>query len=346
MNPIDEQATHVTGRLGRLSRRAALAGAGGMAAMLAACARPGAAGGGAEKANYKFTFVNHVTTNTFFTATQYGASDACDLLGCSYRWTGSQNSNVSEMVRAVQTAINDKVDGIAVCLVDATAFNGPVAQAIAAGIPVVAYNADAGPSSKNARMAYIGQELFTSGQLMGRRIVDSVPAGGHVALFIATPGSLNLQPRIDGAIDAIKKSGKGITYDQVASGALVPQEHAAVESYYLGHRNVAGMFAVDGGTTEGVGLASKKYGLAAKKVATGGYDLLPGSLEAIQSGDLGFAIDQQPYLQGYFPVVQLYLYKKSGTLMSPVETDTGLKFVTKETVAPYLAAGSRFEGKS
>ena len=250
------------------------------------------------------------------------------------------------MVRAVQTAINDKVDGIAVCLVDATAFNAPVAQAIAAGIPVVAYNADAGPTSKNTRMAYIGQELFASGQLMGKRIVDSVPAGGHVALFIATPGSLNLQPRIDGAIDSIKKSGKGITFDQVASGALVPQEHSAVESYYLGHRNVNGMFAVDGGTTEGVGLTSKKYGLAAKKVATGGYDLLPGSLTAIQSGDLGFAIDQQPYLQGYVPVVQLYLYKKSGTLMSPVETDTGLKFVTKDTVAPYLAAGSRFEGKS
>lgn len=331
-------------RAGGLTRRTALAGATGLAAALAACNKSSATGD--AKANYKFAFVNHVTTNSFFTATQYGASDACDLLGCTYRWTGSQSSNVSEMVRAVQTAINDKVDGIAVCLVDATAFNAPVAQAIAAGIPVVAYNADAGPTSKNTRMAYIGQELFASGQLMGKRIVEAVSAGGHVALFIATPGSLNLQPRIDGAIDAIKKSGKGITYDQVASGALVPQEHSAVESYYLGHRNVAGMFAVDGGTTEGVGLTSKKYGLAAKKVATGGYDLLPGSLEAIQSGDLGFAIDQQPYLQGYYPVLQLYLYKKSGTLMSPVETDTGLKFVTKDTVAPYLAAGSRFEGKS
>jgi simple sugar transport system substrate-binding protein len=345
MHPTAETPRNDTMNAGRISRRAALTGATGLAVTLAACNTSGAASGDA-KANYKFAFVNHVTTNSFFTATQYGASDACDLLGCSYRWTGSQTSNVSEMVRAVQTAINDKVDGIAVCLVDATAFNGPVAAAIAAGIPVVAYNADAGPTSKNARMAYIGQELFASGELMGKRIIDAVPAGGHVALFIATPGSLNLQPRIDGAIDAIKKSGKGITYDQVASGALVPQEHSAVESYYLGHRNVSGMFAVDGGTTEGIGLTSKKYGLAAKKVATGGYDLLPGSLSAIQNGDLGFAIDQQPYLQGYVPVIQLYLYKKSGTLMSPCDTDTGLKFVTKETVAPYLAAGSRFEGKS
>lgn len=335
--------------LGGPSRRSALIGGGGagLVALLAACDRgAGAAGGGAAAANYKFAFVNHVTTNPFFTATQYGAADACSLLGCSYLWTGSQNSNVSEMVRAVQSAINNKVQGIAVCIVDAHAFDEPIAQAIAAGIPVVAYNADAPPGSKDARMAYVGQDLFVSGQKMGQKIVDAVPQGGHVALFIATPGSLNIQPRIDGAIDTIKKSGKGITYEQVASGALVAQEHSTVESYYLGHRNVNGMFAVDGGTTEGIGIASKKYGFAQKKIATGGYDLLPGSLTAIQSGDLGFAIDQQPYLQGYYPVLEMYLYQKSKTLMSPADIDTGLKFVTKDNVGAYLATSSRFEGKS
>jgi simple sugar transport system substrate-binding protein len=296
-------------------------------------------------ANYKFTFVNHVTTNPFFTATQYGAADACSLLGCSYRWTGSQTSNVSEMVRAFQTAINTKADGIAVCLVDATAFNGVVSQALAAGIPVVAYNADAPASSHNKRQAYIGQDLFHSGQLMGERIASLVPAGGHVALFIATPGSLNLQPRIDGAIDAIKKSGKNLSFDQVATGALVTQERSTVESYYNGHRNVNGLFAVDAGSTEAVAIVSKKYGLSAKKVGTGGYDLLPGTLLAIQAGNLDFTIDQQPYLQGYYPVVQLYLSKASGTLMSPSDTDTGLKFVTKDSVKPYLGK-SRFEGQS
>lgn len=323
----------------RISRGAVLAGA--AAAALAARGLPARA----AKADYKFVFVNHVTTNPFFTATQYGATDACALIGCSYRWTGSEQSNVSEMVRAFQTAINNKADGIAVCLVDATAFNSVVSQALAAGIPVVAYNADSPPSSHNKRQAYIGQDLFRSGQLMGERIASLVPAGGHVALFIATPGSLNLQPRIDGAIDSIKKSGKNISYEQVATGALVTQERSTVESYYNGHKNVNGLFAVDGGSTEAVGIVSKKYGLSAKKVGTGGYDLLPGSLAAIQAGNLDFTIDQQPYLQGYYPVFQLYLAKASGTLMSPADTDTGLKFVTKDSVHPYMGS-SRFEGQS
>src|ERR1700751_5325000 len=72
---------------------------------------------------YKFTFVNHVTTNPFFTPTQNGAADACKLLGCSYQWTGSQNSNVAEMVSAFNSAVSAGVDGIAVALISLTAFN-------------------------------------------------------------------------------------------------------------------------------------------------------------------------------------------------------------------------------
>ena len=76
--------------------------------------------------SYKFTFVNHVTTNPFFVPTQYGIQDACKLLGCSYQWTGSESSNVSQMVNAVNSAVSARADGIAVSLVDPTAFNAPV----------------------------------------------------------------------------------------------------------------------------------------------------------------------------------------------------------------------------
>src|SRR5919199_4858805 len=158
-----------------------------------------------ENGKPKFTFVNHVTTNPFFVPTKYGAEDACKMLGCSYQWTGSETSNVNEMVNAFNSAVSAKADGIAVALVDLKAFNGPVAKALGAKIPVVSYNADA----PNDRLAYIGQDLFVSGQEMGKRIVKLV-GSGDVALFIATPGSLNIQPRIDGAIDSIKKSGGGI----------------------------------------------------------------------------------------------------------------------------------------
>src|SRR5262249_13430148 len=140
----------------------------------------------------KFVLVCHVTTNPFFVPTKYGAEDACKLLGCSYQFTGSENSNVNEMVNAMNTAITSGADGIGVCLVDKRAFNAPTDAALKAKIPVVAYNAD---EKSNSRLCYIGQDLYVSGQAMGQHIIDLVD-GGDVALFIATPGQSNIQPRI------------------------------------------------------------------------------------------------------------------------------------------------------
>ena len=189
---------------------------------------------------WKFAFVNHVTTNPFFVPTIYGAQDACSLLGCSYQWTGSTTSDISQMVNAFNSAVTAKVSGISCCLVDLKAFNAPTQKALAKGIPVLAYNADVPAGNPNGRLAYIGQDLYASGYAMGQRIVKLV-GSGDVALFIATPGQLNIQPRIDGATAAIKKfSGGKIKTTAVATGALLPDEIAKIDAYYLGPQEPEG----------------------------------------------------------------------------------------------------------
>jgi simple sugar transport system substrate-binding protein len=334
-------------------RRTAMTGiaAGSVGGLLSACgssASSGSSSGGSSDEafgshpSYKFVFVNHVTTNPFFTPTQYGIADACKLLGCSYQWTGSENSNVSQMVDALNTAVTGGADGIAVALIDLHAFNAPVEAAIKAGIPVVAYNADA---TGNARLAYVGQDLKKAGEEMGKRIIEEV-GSGEVGLFIATPGSANLQPRIEGAEKAIKDSGKSITFKTVATGAAVTQEEPAIEAWYQSHSSAKGMYAVDGGSTESLAKVMQKLGLAAKGVKAGGFDLTEQTQKLLKEGNIEFTIDQQPYLQGFLPIFELFLYKVSGTLTGPAEVDTGLKFLNKETVAPYVESKSRFEGTS
>jgi simple sugar transport system substrate-binding protein len=335
-------------------RRTALTGlaAGSASSILAACgssASSSSASGGGGSAevfgshpNYKFVIVNHVTTNPFFVPTQYGAADASKLLGCSYQWTGSESSNVNQMVNAIDTAVTSGANGIAVALIDNHAFNAPVEAALKAGIPVVAYNADA-PGNK--RLSYIGQDLFLAGVQMGERIVAAVPSG-DVALFIATPGSANLQPRIEGALSAIKKSGKPITAHTVATGAAVPAELSTIEAYWQGHQSTKGMYAVDGGSTESLAKVMQKFGLAGKGIKAGGFDLTEQTQKLLQEGNIEFTIDQQPYLQGFLPILQLFLWQVSGSLSGPAETDTGLKFLSKETVAPYVESKTRYEGTS
>jgi simple sugar transport system substrate-binding protein len=362
VDPVVEQAVD-TLDLNRVTRRRLLGGVGltsaslAASALLAACsnndkkdnsASATAAGDFPSTPKWKFVFVCHVTTNSFFTPTQYGAQDACALLNCEFQWTGSKASIVAEMVNAMNTAISAKADGIALAVVDKNAFNAPVNQALAAGIPVVSYNADGAKDDPGTnRLAYIGQGLYDSGFQLGQRALASGLDSGDVVGFIATPGQLNIQPRIDGASDAIKQSGKSLKFTPVATNADVTKGLSIIDAYAQGHPNLAGMLAVDAGSTSSVGQVVQKYKMRDKglKVA-GGFDLVPETLQAIKGGSLDYTIDQQPYLQGFLPVLYLYLYKLSGGLVFPSETNTGLLFVTKDTVDPYLQTKTRFEGSS
>jgi simple sugar transport system substrate-binding protein len=344
-------------RMAAISRRAALTG--GAAALvstaIAACGGDGdkpassTAQDGGTPANgifkndkkMKFVFVNHVTTNPFFVPTRYGADDACKLLGCDYQWTGSKNSNVNEMVNAFNTAVTGGADGIAVCLVDKKAFNQPTDAALKAKIPVLAYNAD---ETSNSRLAYIGQDLFVSGEEMGKKIQGLVPSG-DVALFIATPGQSNIQPRIDGALSVLKKVS-GIKTHVIPTGAELPAELSVINAYAQSHQETKGYFAVDAGSTQGLAQTIQKQKLRGKDVKGGGYDLTPVTQKLLAADEIDFTIDQQPYLQGFLPVLELYLAKVSGTLSGVADVNTGLKFLDKTTVVPYNSTKSRYEGTS
>jgi simple sugar transport system substrate-binding protein len=345
----EEAMSEVRDRI-RVARRAMLHGAslsGAMAWLGAVQARAADANAGAFPSHprWKLVFVNHVTTNPFFVPTQYGIEDACDVLGCDYQWTGSANADVAQMVNAMNAAIAAKAAAIAVPIVDPHAFDVPVQRALDAGIPVFSYNADAPAGSGNKRLAYIGQDLYQSGYQMGEHIASIVDSG-LVGLFIATPGQLNIQPRLDGAVAAIKKSGKDIQTQQIATGATVNEELGKIKAFYLGHQDLKGMFAVDAGSTQGVGEVMQQFKLASKGVHAGGYDLLPRTLQLIQSGDLDFTIDQQAYLQGFYTAMEMFMYLASGGLTGPADINTGLKFVTKANVGPYLSTKTRYEGSS
>jgi simple sugar transport system substrate-binding protein len=299
---------------------------------------------------WQFWFVNHVYTNTFFVPTQYGFADAAALLGLpTPKWGGSAStSSVSQMVSFLQTAIAAKANGIATTVINSTGFTTPVQDAMNAGIPVVTYNADGTVGSSGVpdigtnRLCYVGQALYLSGQQLGERIKSLVTTPGEVVIFIATPGTGNIQPRYDGAASVLKAAG--YTVSEIATGSATSVELAAEKAYLLGHKGVKGAFAVDAGSTSFLAQATAGAGLSS--IPTGGFDLTPTTLSAIQAGTLDFTINQNPYLQGFLPVLYLYMFNLSGGLVPPPDTDTGLSFVTKSTVAPYLASSSRFEGST
>lgn len=296
--------------------------------------------------NQKYYFVNHADTNQFFTPTKYGFADAATLLGLPTPvWSGSANSSISEMVSAISTAVSAKAGGIATSVIDPHAFTTPVKNAMDAGIPVVSYNADGiyshgVPQIGTNRLAYVGQALFLSGAAMGEQIKTLVPGGGHIAIFIATPGTGNIQPRYDGAVSVL---GSNYQVAEVATSTVDGTELSTEKSYLLGHKStLKGAFAVDSGSTANLAAALKGAGVS---IPAGGFDTDPRTLSGLQAGTLKFSIFQDPYLQGFLPVLYLYLYNLSGGQLAPPNTDTGLTVLNPGNVSQFLK-NSRFQGGS
>jgi simple sugar transport system substrate-binding protein len=335
------------GSAGIVSASAAAAG------LLAACggstpaskAAASTAGNFPKTPAWEFWYVNHVTTNPFFVPTQYGFQDAAALLGLpTPKWGGSQNSLASEMVSYFNTAISAKAAGIAYAGIDATSFTTPVKNAMNAGIPVLSYNADGlvkkgVPVINTNRLAYVGQALYISGQQLGNQIKALVPGGGDIAIFIATPGSGNIQPRYDGAVSVL---GSSYTVHEVATGAATGQELSAEKAFLTGHKTIKGAFAVDAGSTQNLAQALGSTGLT---IPNGGFDTTPTTLSNIQAGKTNFTIYQDPYMQGFLPTLYFYLYNISGGTVTPADTDTGLTFITKSNAKPFTAS-SRFQGST
>jgi len=182
-----------------------------------------------------------------------------------------------------------------------------------------------------------------AGVLAGNKILQLVSKGDLVGGMIATPGTANIQPRMDGAKSVLKPAGVDLV--EVATGAQLSQEYSTVPSWYLGHKDVKFLYAVDDGSGEAVAQTITKYNLKGK-VHGSGWDVAVPELKAIKAGALDFSIDQQAYLQGFIPIMQLFLYQLSGGLMRPSDTDTGLLFVTTDNVDSYLNVPSRFEGST
>lgn len=336
------------------SRRSLLRGLGlgggavAAASLLSACASShntassSGAGSFPVTPKWKFVFVNHVTTNSFFIPTRTGLADAAALLGLpTPQWTGSETGDVSEMKSAFETAISSGAAGIAIPLTDNSAFIGPTQQALAAGIPVIAYNANA---PGNFALTYVGQDLYQSGVLMGQKIATEVTSG-DILVGISQPGGNNVQPRLDGLTAALKVAAPNVSVHSVDTGTTEAGALANMESAYQGLKSAAGIYAVDAETTETIPQLIQQYSLKGK-VHAGGFDTLQPTIAGVHSGVMDFSIDQSAYLQGFLPVIFMYMYRLSGTLVAPPATDTGLTFVTSANVDTYFSSSSVFEGGS
>ncbi len=326
-------------------RRAGIGAAGLSVAQLLGPAAALAGGGGGDfpaHPRWKFVFVSHDTLDPLLVATQFGAQDAAVLVKCSMQWTGSPRGDVKETVKALRSAIAHKADGIAVSILDQATFVPEVDLATKAGIPLVAFNVDSGSSAR--RFAYVGENPRASGANVGAEIARLTPRSS-VILFAPRNPKVWQERRLQGMFAGLAGASKAPAAIVVRLSGDVRSQQNAVEAAYQSQKNIRGLFAVDGVGTLACGKAIQRLGLRTKGVKGGGYDLLPDDLALVADGTLDFVVDQQPYVQGFVPVIQLFLARISQGTVIPWDTETSV-LLRKEDVKTFLATKSRFEGSS
>jgi simple sugar transport system substrate-binding protein len=149
-----------------------------------------------------------------------------------------------------------------------------------------------------------------------------------VLLCTHTAGAFNLEERLRGVREVLQQAGNFRVLVLATTTDLV-KANSLIASYFQGHPETKGFFGVDDITGSAIAQVIEREGLKGK-VFGGAFDLVPDVMNAIKSGTMQFTIDQQPYLQGFNTVVQLYLLKKYQ--LAPTDVNTGVAPITAANV--------------
>ncbi|MFF7733369.1 substrate-binding domain-containing protein [Streptomyces sp. NPDC007984] len=295
---------------------------------------PDAAGGSGD--GMKVTLVTHGGKgDAFWDLVRRGAEAAAAKDGIALTYVG--DADPAAQADLVQEAVRDKADGIAVTLAKPAAMRGPVARAKAAGIPVVGLNSGIDAWRPAGLLEYFGQDESVAGRAVGDKL-DGLKAE-HALCVVHERGNVALEARCAG----VRKTFRGETDNLYVDGTDPDAVTAAIASRLRQDSSIDQVVTLGAQFALSAVTAVRQSGSRAK-VAT--FDLNKDLVEAVEDGDVQFAVDQQPYLQGYLAVDALWLYRTNGNVSgggtAPVLT--GPAFVTRSNVsavARFAAAGTR-----
>lgn len=279
-------------------------------------------------------FITHAAPgDTFWDLVRKGAEAAAAKGNIDLQYQSDPDG--ANQANLVQSAIDKKVDGIAVTLAKPDAMQANVEKALQSGIPVVALNGGIDNWKSMGVLGYFGQDEKIAGEAAGERLKSD---GAKKALcVIQEQGHVGLEARCDGAkaafpdTEKIYVTGTDMPSVQAAVTAKLQQDPAIDRVLTLG-----APFAL-------AAVQSVKDASSSAKVVT--FDTNKDLVTAIKDGQVEWAVDQQPYLQGYLAVDNLWLYKTNGnTIGGGQATLTGPAFIDATNVAAvekFAANGTR-----
>ena len=285
-------------------------------------------------------FTHHSSaSNPFWQAVKKGFDDACAKIAANCQMVFTQTEGaIDQQAANMQAALAAKPDALLTSIVDNTAFDDIIKGAVDAGVIVMAVNVDDTEGAKgNARAAFIGQGFIPAGYSLGKKMSEFFPATGPIkaVVGISAPGQNWSEQRGAGVTQVLEEFKAAnpdrkveiVRLDTGTDGAVVADR---VGAYLLANPDTTVYF--DTGLWHAyVAQVLADRGVAPGKVLMGGFDIVSEVLAQMETGYIQVQVDQQPYMQGFLPVMEAYLAHTVG--LSPTSVDTGQGLVVKADVA-------------
>ena len=291
-------------------------------------------GGGGGESGYTLAMITHETPgDTFWDRIRAGAEQAAKDTGSTLKY--SADPDATKQAVLIQNAIDSKVDGIATTLVTPDALIPTVQKAVQAGIPVDSFNSGLDYYKQAGALTHFSSDERLAGQEAGKRM--KAAGATKILCTIQQTGSVALEDRCAGVKDSFPN-----TENLQVNGADDSAVTSAIQAKLSQDKDINWVITLGAPQAMDTLKAFEGSGSSAK---VGTFDTSPDAAQAVKDGKIQFYIDQQPYLQGYMAVTQLYLFKKNGNILGggkPVLT--GPTFVDStniDTILPFVQNNTR-----
>ncbi|MFF3121249.1 sugar ABC transporter substrate-binding protein [Streptomyces sp. NPDC057908] len=295
----------------------------------------GSGGKAVSTPRMKIAMVTHSGEgDTFWDIVQSGAKQAAAKDNVEFLY--SANKEGKEQAQLVQAAIDQKVDGIVVTLAKPEAVKDVVAKAVQTGIPVVTINSGAQFAKEIGALGHIGQDEKVAGEAVGEEL--NARGRKKAVCVIHEQGNVSLEERCAG----VRKTFRGTVENLNVEGTNMPASTSSIEAKLQADKGIDAVVTL-GAPFAAASVKAKEGSGSRAEVDT--FDLNAEVVKRLKADEVGFAVDQQPYLQGYLAIDELWLNKTNGNVIGggkPVLT--GPAIVTADDVPQleeYTARGTR-----
>ena len=278
------------------------------------------AGGHGER----YVMITHTQgTDPFWPVVEKGGRDAAAAVGATLEYNFDVSGDMAAMAALIEAAAASNPDGIIVSLPDAAALGPAIKSAVADGVPVVTINSGLESSAELGALMHVGQPERVAGEAAGTRAAAEGVTNGlclnqeafNTALvdrcsgyFAGIGGDLNMIDVSNDPAQIETRTAAALQADPTLDGVLAVGPHVCE----------AAIKAI-----ESVGA----------DVHLACFDLSPGVMDMIASGQAAFTIDQQQRLQGYMPVIALHLYNNHAGLLPGNNINSGPGYVDASNAA-------------